>query len=152
MSGRERKRGFRTLALLAGLAMVIWRRRKSVSGSTPTWLQSFFPDLTEAVDRKVGWDKLPVPLALVTFIGLRMRLRERNLSYPATPTRTTALTPLATPAAAPADGAEAGEGAEGYLAARTPDGTYNDLNNPHMGSAGTRFGRNIPLQDGYPDP
>jgi hypothetical protein len=32
-----------------------------------------------------------------------------------------------------------------YRTARTSDGTYNDLNNPWMGSAGTRFGRNVPM-------
>ncbi|HEY9823859.1 MAG TPA: peroxidase family protein, partial [Stenomitos sp.] len=31
------------------------------------------------------------------------------------------------------------------LVHRTADGSYNDLSNPHMGRAGTRFGRNIPL-------
>ena len=34
--------------------------------------------------------------------------------------------------------------------ARTADGTYNDLRCPHMGRAGARFGRNVPL--GYTQP
>jgi hypothetical protein len=38
-----------------------------------------------------------------------------------------------------------------HLIARTPDGTYNDLENPRMGSAGTRFGRNVPLDRTFPD-
>jgi len=38
-----------------------------------------------------------------------------------------------------------------YLTARTADGTYNDLNKPRMGSAGTRFGRNVPLDRTFPD-
>jgi hypothetical protein len=38
-----------------------------------------------------------------------------------------------------------------YLTARTADGTYNDLSNPRMGSAGTRFGRNAPIEMTYPD-
>lgn len=33
-----------------------------------------------------------------------------------------------------------------------PHGTYNDLRAPTMGSAGTRFGRNIPLAYAYPEP
>ena len=36
-------------------------------------------DLAEKLDRRFGWDKLPLPLALPTLIGLRNRLRERNL-------------------------------------------------------------------------
>jgi hypothetical protein len=108
---------------------------------------------TETVDRTIGWDKLPVPLALLTFIGLRMRLRQKNLYYPATPeVRTTDMTPLSTPSAAPTGGVAGSGDGEPYLVTRTADGTYDDLNNPTMGSAGTRFGRNVPLQDGYPDP
>lgn len=33
-----------------------------------------------------------------------------------------------------------------YMTARTPDGSYNDLGNPRMGSAGMRFGRNVPFE------
>src|SRR5262249_59186566 len=36
--------------------------------------------------------------------------------------------------------------------ARTVDGSYNDLANPRMGMAGSRFGRNAPLKDTFPDP
>lgn len=38
-----------------------------------------------------------------------------------------------------------------HLFARTADGSYNDLETPKMGMAGTRFGRNVPLADAYPD-
>ena len=31
------------------------------------------------------------------------------------------------------------------------DGTYNDLKCPRMGSAGIRFGRNVPLEETFPD-
>ena len=34
---------------------------------------------------------------------------------------------------------------------RTNDGTYNDLRCPRMGSAGVRFGRNVPLSETFPD-
>ena len=34
---------------------------------------------------------------------------------------------------------------------RTSDGTYNDLKCPRMGSAGMRFGRNVPLSEAFPD-
>lgn len=33
--------------------------------------------------------------------------------------------------------------------ARMPDGTFNDLGKPWMGSAGARFGRNVPLVDTF---
>lgn len=36
--------------------------------------------------------------------------------------------------------------------ARTPNGIYNDLSDPKMGSAGTRFGRNMPFDHVWPDP
>ena len=41
-------------------------------------------------------------------------------------------------------------GAEAYNV-RTSDGTYNDLKCPRMGSAGMRFGRNVPLSEAFPD-
>ncbi len=34
---------------------------------------------------------------------------------------------------------------------RTSDGTYDDLSCPRMGSAGMRFGRNVPLSEAFPD-
>ena len=37
------------------------------------------------------------------------------------------------------------------LYGRTSDGSYNDLSVPTMGMAGTRFGRNVPVQYAYPD-
>jgi hypothetical protein len=85
-----------------------------------------------AVDRRWGWDRLPVPLGLLTLIGLRDVLRERNLYD------TYAGNPPAAPDREPA----------GYLAVRTTEGSYNDLTAPSMGMAGTRFGRNVPPADG----
>src|SRR6185503_10900725 len=38
-----------------------------------------------------------------------------------------------------------------HLTARTIDGTYNDLEDPLMGSLGSRFGRNVPLDHAHPD-
>jgi hypothetical protein len=40
---------------------------------------------------------------------------------------------------------------ESYRYARTPDGTFNDLREPRMGSAGSRFGRNMPLEHVWPE-
>jgi hypothetical protein len=90
-----------------------------------------FTRITDAVDEKRGWDSLPVPLGLVTLIGLRDELREKNLydAYEGNP-------PAAPPATA------------NHLTARTIDGSYNDLSFPSMGMAGTRFGRNVSLELG----
>jgi hypothetical protein len=90
-----------------------------------------FIRVTDAVDDKVGWDSLPVPLGLATLIGLRDELREKNLYD------TYAGSPPEAPAA-PAN----------HRTARTIDGSYNDLSFPSMGMAGTRFGRNVPLEEG----
>ncbi|WP_410972003.1 peroxidase family protein, partial [Salmonella sp. SAL4445] len=39
-----------------------------------------------------------------------------------------------------------------HVTARTADGTFNDLERPEMGSALTRFGRNVPLAQTYREP
>jgi hypothetical protein len=91
---------------------------------------SLLTNAAEALDRRFGWDKLPRPLALVTLIGLRNRLRERNLYDTGR-----GLLDLPDVSDHPR-----------YLGARTLDGTYNDLDDPLMGSLGSRFGRNVPLE------
>src|SRR5580765_9073694 len=95
-----------------------------------TPLSSLFDGLAESADRRVGWDRLPLPVALLTLIGLRDRLREENLYD-------TGRGPLDRPdiSAHPS-----------YLTARTLDGTFNDLNDPLMGALGSRFGRNVPIE------
>ena len=94
-----------------------------------------FARATEALDRRFRWHKLPVPLGLLTLVGLRIRLRESNLHD------TSSTAPAKQP---PAQGSR-------HLTARTADGAYNDLENPAMGSAGTRFGRNVPVELTYPE-
>jgi hypothetical protein len=96
-----------------------------------------FDSLTQRIDQRIGWDKLPLPLGLLTLIGLRDVLRAQNL-YDTSPGL------LSTPPANP-------EPESHYLTARTADGTYNDLTQPLMGSAGTRFGRNVPPKNTFPD-
>ena len=93
-----------------------------------------FADLTEALDRRFRWHRLPVPLSLLTLVGLRMRLRESNL-------HDTSPAPADRP---PPSGSR-------HLTTRTVDGTFNDLENPTMGSAGTRFGRNVPVELTFPE-
>jgi hypothetical protein len=76
------------------------------------------------VDRRIGWERLPTLLGLAELIGLRNRLRERNLHD------TSALPAVDLPPVGPPD--------ERHRASRTPDGTYNDLADPRMGMAGPR--------------
>ncbi len=90
--------------------------------------------MTARIDRRIGWHRLPRPLGIVTLIGLRNRLREENLYDTGT---------TAPRAANPASGHD--------TAARTVDGSYTDLDDPAMGSVGCRFGRNVPLSEGYPE-
>lgn len=95
----------------------------------PFW--NLYASVAEYVDRRVGWDRLPTLLGLAELIGLRARLRARNLHD------TAALPTVDPPPLGPPDPA--------HRVNRTPDGSYNDLGEPRMGMAGARFGRNIPL-------
>jgi hypothetical protein len=83
------------------------------------------------LDARIGWDRLPRPLGIVTLIGLREQLRKESLSD-------TGL--VKPPPPRPAD-----------LGARTLDGSWNDLSRPAMGSLNTRFGRNVPLDRTFPE-
>ncbi len=85
------------------------------------------------------WHQLLTPLALVKLLQFRNSLRENNLHDTAEIAPTDQL-PQPDPSP---DGR--------HLHARTDDGSFNDLDQPAMGMAGTRFGRNVPLQDAYPD-
>ena len=89
-------------------------------------------DWAESIDKSIGWAKLPTPLALPVLIGLRDRLRAKNLYD-------TGRGPLDKPPFTDPNQAD-------YRGARTLDGTYNDLNDPLMGAIGSRFGRNVALQ------
>jgi Animal haem peroxidase len=86
-----------------------------------------------ALDRRFGWDRLPLLLGVPTLLGLRNRLREENLH-------------------------DTGRGPslrarpDANERARNPDGSHNDLAEPEMGMIGARFGRNVPLEHTYPEP
>jgi len=92
-----------------------------------------FIDAMEAVDKKVGWHRLPRPLAIPTLIGIRERLRHANLFD----------------TGVPKDGIPPYD--PRYLGARTLDGSYNALERPLMGAMNTRFGRNVPPEDTFPE-
>jgi hypothetical protein len=81
------------------------------------------------------WYELPFPAAAPKLIAIRNELRSKNLHDTEEPP----LEVLTVPAAA-----------EGQTL-RTNDGIYNDLRCPRMGSAGVRFGRNVPLSETMPD-
>ena len=89
-----------------------------------------FTNTAELIDRRRGWDHLPLPLAMLVLIGLRNRLRQKNLYD-------TGRGPLDKPDV---------NDHPRYRTARTLDGTFNDLDDPLMGSLGSRFGRNVPLE------
>ncbi len=94
--------------------------------------------LTDRVDRRFGWDRLPRPLGIVTLIGVRNRLRQRNLHDTGLPDADQALMERA---ADPANQSR-----------RSLDGTLNDLGRPLMGATQTRFGRNVPLPETFREP
>lgn len=88
------------------------------------------------MSRDKEWFDLPRPVAAARLVEVRDELRAKNLHDTEDPPH-----PKANPDAAP-DSAKAG---------RTSDGRFNDLGCPMMGSAGTRFGRNVPLAEAFPD-
>ncbi len=85
------------------------------------------------------WHQLLTPLSLVKLLQFRNRLRENNLHDTAEIKPNNNL-PKPEPSL---DGR--------HLNARTDDGSFNDLEHPEMGMAGTRFGRNVSLRDAFPD-
>ena len=90
--------------------------------------------IAERLDRRIGWDRLPRPLGILAIIGLRDRLRHRNLFDTGLP-----------------DPPPGRSWDARFRTARTIDGTYNDKDRPMMGSVGTRFGRNVPLAATRPE-
>ena len=123
-------------ALSIGASFAFARRPEGGDQRSPLW--RFYEGATSAVDRAVGWHRLPTPLGLVVLVGLRGVLRRRNLhdtsGQPAVDTP-----PVEPPRAS-------------HVTVRTIDGSYNDLDQPAMGMAGSRFGRNVPIQHTYPEP
>jgi Animal haem peroxidase len=96
-----------------------------------------YGQVAQAVDHRVGWDKLPLAAGLSVLAGLRTTLRKKNLHDPST------VVPIVGgPVAAPRT--------PEHLVSRSTDGSHNDLDHPTMGMAGARFGRNIPLDSVLP--
>lgn len=96
-----------------------------------------FGRVTEFLTARIPWYKLPVPLGLARVFRIREKLRSDNL-YDTSPVDAISLPPM-------------GKAGPKERASRSIDGTYDDLDQPRMGSAGTRFGRNMPLARVIPD-
>ncbi|HEX2280629.1 MAG TPA: peroxidase family protein, partial [Thermomicrobiales bacterium] len=90
------------------------------------------------VNRVVPWHKLPPLVGTFNLAAYRRVLRQENLHD--------------TSLQAPDAPVDVPRFEPRFLVSRTSDGSYNDLERPEMGSAMTRFGRNVPLSDAYPEP
>lgn len=99
----------------------------------PTTSERLLAGVGSWLDRRYGWDKLPVPLGILSLTGLRDRLRASNLFDTGVPAE------HETPSAE-------------EQAHRSPDGRWNDTDHPSMGAAGTPFGRNVPPGTNRPEP
>ena len=85
------------------------------------------------------WYKQNLLLGLLKLVKFRNKLRENNLHDTSQiPNKNQLPQPVPSPD-------------DRHLIARTADGSFNDLDNPEMGMAGTRFGRNFQLKEVYPD-
>jgi len=90
-----------------------------------------FDRASQTIDRRIGWHRLATPVGLLVLIGVRNTLRKANLHD--------------TDALPTVDGPPLPPWRPEYRTQRAPDGSYNDLARPQTGRAGSRFGRNIPL-------
>src|SRR5258708_31312822 len=131
------------LTAISGLAVVLLRQRgRRVETTSAGYRQLLFwgiyDQTAEVRDHSIGWNRPPPLLGLFALLGLRNILRQRNLYD------TTHEPSLSPPPIEPFQAL--------YLTVRSPDGTYNDLDNPRMGMAGSRFGRNVSIEDTYPEP
>ncbi len=135
------KRASKAAAVGVPAAMMIKKRNRrepsTVKGYHDNFVWNTWDRIATAVDHKVGWDKLPRIFSIPVLIGVRDVLRRKNLFD------TTSLPAANTPPVAPYDGQVVNN--------RTPDGTYNDLENPAMGMAQSRFGRNVPIENTFPE-
>jgi hypothetical protein len=87
------------------------------------------------MSRDKEWYELPRAIAGIKLVEIRDELRAKNLHDTEDPPHPRT------------DGTALPEA----VAWRTDDGTSNDLRCPMMGSTGSRFGRNVPLSEAFPD-
>ena len=134
---KPHKRRFWPWLLAAGMALLLIRHRSVSRNGILAGLRTPALKLSRAWNLRVSWTELPYVLALLNFIGMRELMRDENL------VDTQTLPAVDPDVDRPPD--------TSYLHARSPDGVYNDLSVPLMGSRDTRFGRNVPLIYTYPD-
>jgi hypothetical protein len=91
------------------------------------------------VNEGIPWHRLPTWFGVFNLLALRIHLRAANLIDTRTPGKAKLRS-----TAEPLDPA--------LVRYRTPGGMYNDLTDPEMGMAGTRFARNVPLAHAFPEP
>jgi hypothetical protein len=111
---------------------------KPRGGYQQSAFQALYGKLATLADQRIGWHRFPVPLGLAVLAGLRDVLRKDNLYD------TSALPAENLPPVPPATAEDRSN--------RSLDGSHNDLGQPRMGMAGSRFGRNVPLAHVEPDP
>jgi hypothetical protein len=133
-----RRKTFITPTLIAGgfataFLLIKVLRRPEVKRK----LGDLFNEACTHLDHSVGWSTLPTVGGLVALVGIRNTLRQNNLYGTDVPQVT------------PENPRPVGNNVERW---RTEDGTSNDLKCPFMGSAGTRFGRNVPLAETWQEP
>jgi hypothetical protein len=128
------KRTARRVGLLSAAAATAAALGKSSvkgAGYRDTLFWNAYDAAAEAVDRRIGWHRLPTWAGLMVLVGVRNVLRKQNLHDTSTlPT---------------VDGPEAEPFQQSDAVRRTVSGAHNDLEHPTMGMGNTRFGRNIPL-------
>ena len=100
-------------------------------------IRNLFSDLVDTLSERLQWHQLPRLLGLISLLKIRNKLRETNMFDTEDPPFAENPNPGATP--------------EEQAKYRTFDGSHNDLQYPQMGAAGTRFGRNFPLDKVHPD-
>jgi hypothetical protein len=101
-----------------------------------TLTSRFFTASFRVINWFIPWHRLPTPLGAFNLLAFRDLLREKNLYDTSTPSDDDQPTPAPDPH---------------VFYTRTADGSYNDLDNPAMGCANARFGRNMPLESTYPE-
>ena len=98
----------------------------------PGLLERLLGDLFRVVNRRVVWHRLGFLLSVVNLVALRTNCGASTYSI-----------------RKPANRRRRSQGTAMFGATRTPNGSYNDLGQPSMGMAGTRFGRNVPIADTF---
>jgi Animal haem peroxidase len=137
-STADRRTGRGSVTLVADEATEPLLRRKPLppyrSGLLAGLLLSVVRPVFAGLNRRWQWYLLkPSVLGVVNAMVLRVQLRRDNVVDTNPPV------PAEAPGCQPR-----------WRTARRPDGRCNDLGHPEMGSAGQRFGRNIPLEDARP--